>query len=102
MILSVIALLGTKSATSSISQMSLSLFNMLTGLLSLHVYMISFTFQSSIIFLYAGRTLFGPVNILRLGADLAGIRSMWWLTLGMSRSLVIRLMENMPGNYELE
>ena len=72
----VISFLGTRSASSLISPLGLTLGNLLTGLLASHRYMICFTFQSSIIFLYAGRILSGTVNIFRLDANFAWNRLM--------------------------
>ena len=72
----VISFLGTRSASSLIWPLGLSLGNILTELLASHGYTICFAFQSSIICLYTGRILSGTVNIFGLGAYLAWIRVM--------------------------
>jgi len=64
--------------------------------------MIFFTFQSSIICLYAGRILSETMNICGLGAIFPLMRLMWWLIWRQGRSSVIFLDGKTSGNLEMK
>ena len=64
--------------------------------------MIFFSFQSSMICLYAGSILSGTVNIFGLGAVFPLIRLRWWLIWRRGGSSVTFLEGKTSGNSEMK